>query len=54
MQTLSKYIKGPKEHLFIMTQTNLQIFAGNPLCQATKRHLNDSWMVKNYEKWELK
>ena len=27
-------------------------FWGNPLRQATKRHLNNSWTVKNDDKWE--
>ena len=34
--------KGSKERLFIMTRThNMQIFGGNPIVQATKRHLNN-------------
>ena len=39
----SKHTKDSTGRLFIMTQThNLQVFGGNPLCQATKRHLNNS------------
>ena len=39
-----KHIKGSKERLFIRTQTDTQSanFRGNPLCQTTKRHLNNS------------
>ena len=33
-----------------MTQTQSAHFRGNPLCQATKRHLNNSQTVKNDEK----
>ena len=33
-----------------MTQThNLHISGANPLCQATKWHLNNSWTVKTDE-----
>ena len=39
-----------KRTLFARTKHNLQIFWGNPLCQATKRHLNNSSTVKNDEK----
>ena len=42
-QNRSKHIKGSKERLFIMTQIHrLQICWGNSLCQAVKRHLNNS------------
>ena len=29
-------------------------FRGNPIYQAAKRHLNNSWTVKNEEKWDGK
>ena len=45
---INVYLKDSKERLFTMTQThNLR---GNLLRQATKRHLNNSWTVKNDEK----
>ena len=33
------------------TDNTMQIFLGNPLLQASKRHSNNSEMVKNNEKW---
>ena len=38
-----------KRTLFIRTKKQSTIFQDNPLCQATKRHLNNSWTVKNDE-----
>ena len=34
--------KDSKERLFIKTKTQSANFQGNPLCQTTKRHLNNS------------
>ena len=36
--------------LFIFTKHNMQIFGVNPLYEATKQHLNNSWTMKNNEK----
>ena len=33
-------------------KTQHAIFGGNPLYQATKWHLNNNQMVKNYEKYD--
>ena len=33
--------------IYYDTDTQSANYGGNPLCQATKRHLNNSWMVKN-------
>ena len=51
----SKCIKGSKERLFVRTTTRSVNFRGNPLCQATKWHLNNNEMVKKQWKirWEL-
>ena len=38
----SKHTKGSKERPFYWDKTQPVKFLGNPLCQATKRHLNDS------------
>ena len=48
-KTRSKHIKGSKERLFIRTQTQ----SAN-LCQATKRHLNKSYTMKNNAEWDEK
>ena len=54
MSTRKDYLFN-KERLFTITQThNLQIFRGNLLCQATKRHLNNSLKIKNDEKLDEK
>ena len=37
--------------LFIRTRQNQQIFQGNPLCQATKRHLKQ---LKGQKGWKMK
>ena len=53
----SKYIEASKEDLFIRTETHnlhFYIFYGNHLCQATKRHLNNSETVKNDERSDEK
>ena len=42
-----KFRKRFKRTLFIRTQTSSANFRGIPLCRATKRHLNNSSMVKN-------
>ena len=34
----SKHIKGSKERLFVLTETQSANFRGNPLCQATKNN----------------
>ena len=39
-----------KRTLFIRTRQNLQIFVGNHLRRATKRHLHDSRTMKNDDK----
>ena len=49
--TRSKHIKGSKERLFIMTRTQPANFRGNPLCQVTKRHLNNSLKTMKNEFW---
>ena len=38
--------------IYFDTDTQYANFWGNPLCQATKRHLNNSERVKNNEKGE--
>ena len=52
----ANYIKDSKEGLFIMTLKHIETQSanvrGNPLRQATKRHLNNSKTVKNGEKWD--
>ena len=48
LNTVSKHVKGSKEHLFITTQTQSANFGGNPLSQATKQHLTVKWIkMKN-------
>ena len=37
-----RHIKGSKERLFIRTKTQSANFGGNPVCQASKQHLNNS------------
>ena len=39
--TRSKHITGSKER-YLLGQDKTSKFWGNPLCQATKRHLNNS------------
>ena len=57
--TRSKHIKGLKERYFL-GQRQSGNFRGNPLCQATKRHLNNRYMVKKRKekrkdgKWDEK
>ena len=46
--------KGSNEGLFILTRTQYAYFRGNPLDQATKRHLNNRQTVKNDEKSKKK
>ena len=36
-----------EKRCFIKTKHNVRIFRGNPLYQATKRHVNNSQTVKN-------
>ena len=36
-----KHIKGSTERCLLGQKQNLQIFGVNPLCQATKRYLNN-------------
>ena len=38
--------------LFIRTKTQHANFRGNPIYQATKRHLNNSYTMKDDEKWD--
>ena len=38
--------------IYFDMDTQYAHFQGNPLCQATKWHLNNKQMVKNDEKWE--
>ena len=37
---LNQRQKASNERLFILTRTQYANFRGNPLCQATKRHLS--------------
>ena len=39
--SIPKHIKGSKER-YLLGQDKTSNFRGNPLCQATKRHLNNS------------
>ena len=41
-KTRSKHLRGSKERLLIITQTQSAFFRGNPLRQATKLRLNNS------------
>ena len=45
----SKHMKGSKNAIY-QDKTKPANFRGNPLCQTTKPHLNNSLTVKNDEK----
>jgi len=47
-------MKGSKERLFSRTKTQSANVRANPLCQGTKRHLNNSYTAKNDEKLDEK
>ena len=43
-----KHIKGSKERCLLQQNANLR---GNPLCQATQRHLNNKCLDLALERW---